>query len=71
MSNRKIIRVKDVMKRNFDMVDGLTTISETLSKMKHVDTKCVIVNKRHDDDAYGMVLLSDIAKQVLAKDQGS
>jgi CBS domain-containing protein len=69
MSNRKIVRVKDVMKRNFDMVDGLTTISETLSKMKHVDTKCVIVNKRHDDDAYGMVLISDIAKQVLAKDK--
>ena len=69
MSDRKIIRVTDVMKRNFDMVDGLTTISETLGKMKHVDTKCVIVNKRHDDDAYGMVLLSDIAKQVLAKDK--
>ena len=71
MRDRKVIRVKDVMKRNFDMVDGLTTISETLSKMKHVDTKCVIVNKRHDDDAYGMVLLSDIAKQVLANDKAS
>jgi CBS domain-containing protein len=69
MSDRKIIRVKDVMKRDFDMVDGLTTISETLGKMKHVDTKCVIVNKRHDDDAYGMVLISDIARQVLAKDK--
>ena len=69
MSDRKIVRVKDVMKRDFDKVDGLTTISDTLSMMKHVDTKCVIVDKRHDDDAYGMVLLSDIAKQVLAKDR--
>ncbi len=69
MRDRKIVRIKDVMKRNFDMVDGLTTISETLGKMKHVDTKCVIVNKRHEDDAYGMVLISDIAKQVLAKDK--
>jgi len=69
MSDRKIIRIEDVMKRNFDMVDGLTTISETLGKMKHIDTKCVIVNKRNDDDAYGMVLISDIAKQVLAKDK--
>ena len=69
MSDRKIVRVKDVMKRNFDKVDGLTTIADTLSKMKHVDTKCVIVDKRHDDDAYGMVLISDIAKQVLAKDR--
>ena len=69
MSDRKIIRIKDVMKRKFDMVDGLTTVSETLGKMKHIDTKCVIVNKRHNDDAYGMVLISDIAKQVLAKDK--
>jgi CBS domain-containing protein len=69
MSDRKVVRVKDVMKRDFDKVDGLTTISETLSKMKHVDTKCVIVDKRHDDDAYGMVLISDIAKQVLARDR--
>ena len=69
MSDRKIVRVKDVMKREFDMVDGLMSVSETLRKMKHVDTKCVIVDKRHDDDAYGMVLISDIAKQVLAKDR--
>lgn len=69
MSDRKIVRIKDVMKHDFDMVDGLTTVSDTLSKMKHVDTKCVIVDKRHDDDAYGMVLISDIAKQVLAKDR--
>ena len=69
MSDRKIVRVRDVMKREFDMVDGLTTISETLKKMQHIDTKCVIVNKRHDDDAYGMVLISDIAKEVLAKDK--
>ena len=69
MSDRKIIRVKDVMKKEFDMVDGLMSVSETLRKMKHTDTKSVIVNKRHDDDAYGVVLLSDIAKQVLAKDR--
>jgi CBS domain-containing protein len=57
------------MKRDFDMVDGLMTISQTLQKMKHVDTKCVIVNKRHPDDAYGVVLISDIAKQVLGQDR--
>lgn len=69
MSEREIIRVKDVMKKNFDMVDGLTSVSQALQKMKHVDTKCLIVDKRHDDDAYGVVLLSDIAKQVLAQDR--
>ena len=27
------------------------------------------MNKRHDDDEYGMVLMSDIAKKVLAQDR--
>lgn len=69
MSERKIIRVKDVMKTEFDMVDGLTSVSEALQKMKHVETKCVLVGKRHDDDAFGIVLLSDVAREVLAKDR--
>lgn len=69
MTEREIIRVQDVMKKSFDMVDGLMSVSQVLQKMKHVDNKCLIVDKRHDDDAYGVVLLSDIAKQVLARDR--
>ena len=47
----------------------MTTVSDALSKMKHVETKTLIVDKRDDNDEYGVVLLSDIAKQVLAKDR--
>lgn len=68
-SDREIIRVRDVMKKKFDMVDGNITVMEALRTMKHVETKSLIVDKRHDDDEYGMVLLSDIAKDVLAKDR--
>jgi CBS domain-containing protein len=69
MSERKIIRVKDVMKNEYDMVDGLTSVSEALKKMRHVETKCVLVDKRHDDDVFGMLLISDVARQVLGKDR--
>jgi len=65
----KLVRVRDVMKANFDLIDGKTTVDDALKTMKHVDTKTLIIDKRHDDDEYGMVLLSDIAKQVLAKDR--
>jgi len=66
---RKVVRVRDVMKTNFDMVDGRMTVMDALRTMKHVETKSLIVDKRHEDDEYGMVLLSDIAKNVLAKDR--
>lgn len=69
MSEKKITRVRDVMKSNFDLVDGRSTVMEALKKMKHVETKSLIVDKRHDDDEYGMLLISDVAKKVLAMDR--
>jgi len=69
MTSKEIIRVRDVMKKGFDVIDGMTTVSEALKKMKHIETKTLIVDKRDDDDEYGVVLISDIAKQVLAKDR--
>jgi CBS domain-containing protein len=69
MSEHEVIRVQDVMKPNVDMVDGMMTVREALETMRHVDTKTLIVEKRHDDDEFGIVLLSDIAKDVLARDR--
>jgi predicted transcriptional regulator len=69
MTTKEVVRVSDVMKKGFDVIDGMTTVSEALKKMKHIDTKTLIVDKRDDNDEYGVVLISDIAKQVLAKDR--
>jgi len=68
-SKNKLIRVREVMKKNFDLIDGRVTVMDALRTMKHVDTKSLIVDKRYDDDEYGMVLISDIAREVLAKDR--
>jgi CBS domain-containing protein len=69
MNGQVPIRVCDVMKSNFDLVDGIMTVREALEKMKHIDTKSLIVDKRHDNDEYGIVLLADIARKVLAVDR--
>jgi len=69
MSEAKVIRVSDVMKSQFDMIDGKFTVADALKRMVHVETKTLIVDKRHDNDEYGIVLLSDIAKHVLAVDR--
>ncbi len=69
MSEQQLIRVRDVMKTDFDMVDGMDTVAMGLEKMFHVETKSLIVKKRHTNDEFGMVMLSDIARQVLAVDR--
>jgi signal-transduction protein with cAMP-binding, CBS, and nucleotidyltransferase domain len=69
MSEKNIVRVCDVMKQDFDLVDGMDTIADVLRKSEHAETKCFIVNTRHENDEFGIVLLSDIAKKVLARNK--
>ncbi len=66
---RKITRVRDVMEREFDVIDGMTTVAEALKKMKRKTGKALIIDKRHEDDEYGMLLISDVARHVLGKDR--
>ena len=67
MSSKSIVRVRDVMKAEYNLVDGMSTVADALKNADNIATKCFIVNMRHEDDEYGIVLLSDIAKQILAK----
>jgi CBS domain-containing protein len=67
MNEEEITRVRDVMKSNFDQVDGMTTVTEAIRYMKHKDNKSLIVKKRHPDDEYGILLISDIARRVLGE----
>jgi len=69
MSEKIIVRVKDVMKQDFDIVDGMDTVADVLKRSIHPESKCFIVDTRHENDEYGIVLLSDIAKQVLARNK--
>jgi signal-transduction protein with cAMP-binding, CBS, and nucleotidyltransferase domain len=69
MSERKLIRVRDVMDAEFHTIDGMATIEQALALMKEKRVQCLIVNKRHPEDEYGLLLVSDIARQVLGRDR--
>lgn len=57
------------MNPDFDLVDGMDTVADALRNSQYPESKCFIVDTRHENDEYGIVLLSDIAKQVLAKNK--
>ncbi len=71
MKHRELVRVKDVMKPQFDLIQGIETVADALRQAKHLETECLLVDRRHDDDEYGIVLLSDIAKKVLGADKAA
>ncbi len=64
--SQKTVRVGDVMRRKFVVVDGIITVVDAIRRMSAENTDELIVDRRHDDDEFGLLLIADIAKQVMA-----
>ena len=69
MTKIKRICVRDVMKTSYGTIDGGATIKEALNEMKRLKTNVLVVNKRDEYDEHGIILSSDVADHVLAKDR--
>ncbi|MCB1866970.1 MAG: CBS domain-containing protein [Gammaproteobacteria bacterium] len=67
----KRVSVRDVMKTEFTMIDRQATIHEALLKIKKYRTSVLVVDRRDENDEFGILLVGDIARQVLAKDRPS
>ena len=67
--HKKVIKARDVAHEKHLELDGMATIKEALDAMRAAQSDVVIVNKRNEHDAFGILLLADIAKQVLARDR--
>lgn len=67
--NPKRVSVREVMKTDFGLIQGTATIHEALGAMKAQKTSVLVVDRRHENDEYGLLLVSDIAREVLAKDR--
>ena len=59
------------MKSNYGTINRNATIAEALIEMKRLQTTVLVVDKRDEDDEYGLLLVSDIARKVLALDRAS
>jgi predicted transcriptional regulator len=69
MSDRDWVPVRNVMRTDVTQVHGSINVFEALRIMKQVQATCLIIEKRFESDEYGLVLFSDIAKQVIARDR--
>ena len=61
----KIVRARDVMSTRIISIDGMATAKEAARKMKQENVLSLLVNKRHENDAWGLVVVQDLIKGVL------
>jgi signal-transduction protein with cAMP-binding, CBS, and nucleotidyltransferase domain len=69
MNAKSKLTVVEIMSTQYLHLPGMSTVAEALREMTAANAHSVLVDKRSDDDEYGIVLTSDIAKHVLAKDR--
>ena len=66
MSGDVSMRVADLMSADVHSVDGLATVAEAMALMRRHTISSLVVNRRDSDDEFGLLVVSDIAAQVIA-----
>ena len=61
--------VRECMSTKVTEIDGRTDVLTAMKVMKKVGSTSLIVKRRDENDEYGMLLFSDIAKQVIARNR--
>ena len=61
--------VRECMSQKVTEVDGRMDILTAMKVMKDVGSTSLVVKRRDENDEYGLLLFSDIAKQVIAKNR--
>ena len=63
--NTSIIRARDVMNKEIVSIDGMATAREAAAIMRSEKVYSLLVEKRHADDAWGILVYQDFIKGVL------
>ena len=69
MSEKRTIRVGDVMGSNLYTIDRLATVAEAMALMKQYEVSSLAVDRRDDDDEFGLLVVADIAREVIAQNR--
>ncbi|MDH4102745.1 MAG: CBS domain-containing protein [Thermoleophilia bacterium] len=69
MSQRPYVTVREVMTANPIVIDGLATVREAMDIMRRENFSSLVVARRHENDAFGLVVVRDIAEHVVGPDR--
>ena len=69
MNENIVVTVREVMSQRYVRVSGTDTLAEAFPRMREADAQCMIVERRDENDEYGLVLHTDIARKVIGPDR--
>ena len=71
MTAHPITRVADVMTPKVATIDCMATVDVAIKQMRDSGVSSIVVEPKNSDDEYGMLVVSDVARHVIAKDRAA
>ena len=68
-ADKSPIKVRDVAHHTPILVDGLATVQEAVQLMNTRNVSALVVSRRDEGDEYGLVLLTEVARQVVSQNR--
>ena len=69
MTEQSYTRVRDIMTHPPHVIDGLASVADAIVHMKQHQVSSLVIEKRHEGDEYGILVVQDIAGKVIGRDR--
>lgn len=67
MKQEPYINVAEVMSRDVRTIDSMATVRQGMEKMATEGVSSLVVERRDEKDEYGILVVTDIAREVVAR----
>ena len=69
MSEDSYVKVRDVMTPSPHMIEGLASVTHAMDVMRRHQVSSLVIDRRHEGDEYGILVVQDIAAKVIGEDR--
>ncbi len=63
------IKVGEVMTTSIRMISSMATVQEAIDQMREAGVSSLVVERRDERDEFGLLVISDIAREVIAENR--
>ena len=71
MSTHQTIKVSQAMTASVHTIDAMATVKDAIQKMRAHGVSSLAVERRDEHDEFGLLVISDIARDVIAKNRAT
>lgn len=66
-----ILKVSDVMSTSVHIIEATATVHDAIGEMQRAGASSLVVNRRDAHDEYGLVTVTDVAREVIAQNRSA